>query len=117
MSIDVWDWTASCRDVPKNDCKGVAKLFVNNLARSGTAVFEDSDGTLTVEPRPRCPSRLPDWADPTYCWQANAASSAANGPDVCMIIARGPGRFGFGQVGGDDLTGRFVAPDWWQPCD
>jgi len=87
-------------------------LFINNLARSHDSVLTESGGALWVEPRPECPP-LPDWADPTQCWQA--AAVVADG-EVCMIIARGPGSLGFGQVGGDDMAGRLVDPPGWPEC-
>jgi hypothetical protein len=112
--IDVGEWQAICMGgVVVGDCKGVAKLFINNLARNWHSVFEQSGGHLSVAARPQCPSAIPDWADPTSCWQAMAPVSDG---DVCMIIARGPSSLGFGQVGGDDMTGRAVYPESWEPC-
>lgn len=113
--VQVGDWSASCHRVGADDCQGVAALFVNNLARSQQSIFEQSGGMLTVEPRPVCPT-VPAWADPESCWQATALAS---GVSVCMVIARqGPSRpIGFGQVGGDDLTGRAGGPpDGWPTC-
>ena len=113
--VQVGEWSAECDRVEADDCRGVAALFVNNLARSGQWVFEQSGGTLSVEPRPECPA-LPDWADPAFCWQATVLVST--GP-LCMVIARqGPSRpVGFGQVGGDDMSGRAGGtPVDWPTC-
>lgn len=106
--VEVGDWSANCDRADADDCKGVAALFVNNLARSQEWVFEQSGGTLSVEPRPDCPA-VPDWADPRFCWQATALVS---GGSVCMVIAKQGHSlpFGFGQVGGDDMTGLAGGP-------
>jgi len=113
--VQVGDWSASCDRVDTDDCQGVAAFFVNNLARSQRSVFEQSGGTLSVEPRPECPA-VPGWADSDFCWQATALVS---GGSICMVIARqGPSRpVGFGQVGGDDMTGRAGGPPvGWPIC-
>ena len=98
-------WTATCSWVQADDCKGVAKLFVNNLARNWKGVLDASGGRIVVEAR-ACPGPLPDWADSSTCWQATAAAMRG---DVCMVIARNPKAPGavstFGQIGGDDMTG------------
>lgn len=111
-------WTAACEGVPADDCEGVATLFIHNLARNGQRVLEESGGRLVVEARLGCP-KVPDWADPGTCWQASEEVSDGT---VCMVVARqSPPRTstGFGQVGGDDLTGRatIVARSLeWPPC-
>jgi hypothetical protein len=98
--VKAWDWEATCAvGITRRDCRGVAQLFVNNLARSGDALRARSGGVLTVEGRPTCPAETPDYYDASYCWQATAA-------DVCMVIGRHNdlvvrSRFGFGQIGGD----------------
>ena len=116
-SVAVGDWTATCDGVATADCQGVAALFVNNLARGWKRVFDESGGRLVVEPRPDCPP-VPSWADASGCWQASAPMS--NGV-VCMVIDRqSPPRtsHGFGQVGGDDLTGRAGGPPpGWPTCN
>jgi hypothetical protein len=105
-------WTAECANVQLADCKGVAELFVNNLARSSETVRVASGGVVRVALAPRCPGDTPDWADPNACWRAIAPMATGR---ACMIIARqreppgGPSRFG--QVGGDNYTGIFNAPD------
>ena len=112
-------WTATCSGVAADDCQGVAALFANNLARSWKAAFDASRGRIVVQARTACPASLPDWADAASCWQATAP--AATG-DVCMVIARHPAAEGavptFGQVGGDDMTGRAGGPpSGWPVCD
>lgn len=112
-------WTSRCSAVQVDDCDGVARLFVNNLARSWKGVFDASGGRIVVEARAACPSSLPDWADSASCWQATAPASTG---DVCMVIARHPKAEGavstFGQVGGDEMTGRLGGPPaGWPVCD
>ena len=85
----VGDWTARCLGVEKADCIGASERFINLLAWAGPAVFEQSGGALTVEPRPICPP-VRDWADGSYCWQVTAerAISSETGEPWCMVIAR-----------------------------
>jgi hypothetical protein len=110
-------WTATCSNVPADECHGVAALFVNNLAWSGQLVLDASRGQIIVASRSACPA-LPNWADPSHCWQATARVAA--GP-VCMVIARWPKAEGavskFGQVGGDDMSGELLAPPGWPTCE
>ena len=115
MAVKVGEWSASCKGVVTGDCAGVAALFVNNLARNWESVFDQSGGMLSVEPRPDCPA-VPDWADPAFCWQATALVPSGQ---ICMVVARQTvsGSFGFGQVGGDDLTGLVGGPPkGWPFC-
>ncbi|MFN8622913.1 MAG: hypothetical protein U0869_19420 [Chloroflexota bacterium] len=115
LTLRLGDWTARCVEVPETDCRGAAGLFINNLARSWQSVLDDTGGRITVVPRPTCP-RVPDWADPSFCWQVSAEVPDA---PVCMVVARqDPPRDGggFGQVGGDDLTGRAAVPSPWPGC-
>jgi hypothetical protein len=115
VTLKVGDWTASCRGVPADDCQGVAGLFINNLAWSGAWVLLESGGRLSVEPRPLCPA-VPEWADPSFCWQATAKVSTGT---VCMVVARqsDPATAGsrFGQVGGDVMTGLGGGPPVVRP--
>jgi hypothetical protein len=113
--VTVGEWSARCEGVGSGDCEGVAALFVNNLARSWKSVFDQSGGMLSVEPRPDCPA-VPDWADPSFCWQASAL--VWSGP-ICMVVARQTisRPLGFGQVGGDEMTGRAGHPaTGWPTC-
>jgi hypothetical protein len=66
-----------------------------------------------------CPV-VQDFIDPSYCWQAMAPTRSGR---VCMVVGRQTDAvppesrlFGFGQVGGDDLTGRMVTPENWPLC-
>ena len=112
--VKVGEWSAICEGVGTGDCEGVAALFVNNLAWSGKSVFDQSGGIVSVTPRPECPA-VPDYADPAFCWQATAL--VPSGP-ICMVVARltVAGPRGFGQAGGDDLTGRAIGPPNWPIC-
>jgi hypothetical protein len=108
ITVDVGERSARCDGVGATECRRVAALFVNTLAWSGDSVFEQSGGNVTVKSRPECPI-LPHWADPSTCWQATAVV-----PDraVCMVVGRRTDVSppAYGQVGGDDLTGRAGGP-------
>lgn len=110
-------WTATCSDVAADECQGVAALFANNLARSWKSVFDESGGRIRVASRSACPA-VPDWADPSRCWQATAQVAA--GP-ICMVIARWPKAEGavstFGQVGGDEMAGPAGPAGRWPTCE
>lgn len=115
LTVEVGQWSARCDGVGATECQGVAALFLNNLARSGESVFEQSGGTVTVRPRPECPV-VPHWADPSSCWQATALV-----PDgaVCMVVGRRTDVTppAYGQVGGSDLSGRAGGPPkGWPSC-
>jgi hypothetical protein len=114
LIVQVGDWSATCDGVGLNDCQGVAALFVNNLARNWKSVFDSSDGNVSVAPRPVCPA-VPAWAEAGFCWQATAAGGT--GP-ICMVVARHMATLSaFGQVGGDEMTGRFGGPPpGWPTC-
>jgi len=113
-TVKVGEWSALCEGVGTGDCMGVAALFVNNLAWSEESVFIQSRGIVSITPRPACPT-VPDYADPAFCWQATAL--VPSGP-ICMVVAKSrvAGPLGFGQVGGDDLTGRLGPPPDWPRC-
>lgn len=115
VEVRVGDWTATCVGVWPADCTGIAAVFVNNLAWSGESVLRDSGGRVSIAPRPDCPV-VPEWADGGVCWQASASVPTGR---VCMVVARQnvQDAFGFGQVGGDDLTGRLGGPPpGWPTC-
>jgi hypothetical protein len=106
-------WQVTCTEVEFADCHGVAALFVNNLAWSTSSIHEASGGLVTVTTRPECPD-VQDYIDPSFCWQASATADTQL---VCMVIGRqlpivpeDARRFGFGQVGGDDYSGRITVP-------
>jgi hypothetical protein len=106
--LTLHEWTAICLGVEPDVCHDVAVLFINNLAWNWDWVLDQSGGQLAVEPRPECPA-VPDWADPSFCWQAVA--SVTDGT-VCMVVAHQyvPRNFGYGQVGGDDMSDRAAVP-------
>lgn len=115
-------WTASCGTVKEKVCRGVAALFVNNLARQQLLVHEASAGKLAVERRSECPATPKGFRDKT-CWQASA-----EGPDgsVCMVVAqmteplreKARSELGYGQIGGDAMAGRAGGPDEdWPRCE
>lgn len=115
-ALKVGDWSVTCDGVPADDCAGVAALYVGNLARSWKSVFDESGGTLVVEPRPDCPA-APGQEPSRGCWEASASVSDGS---VCMVIARQPTSRppGFGQVGGDAMSGRAGDPPrGWLTCD
>lgn len=81
-------------------------------------MLRESGGKLSVEPRRICPA-VPKWADSSFCWQATTKISTGT---VCMVVARqsDPATAGsrFGQVGGDDMTGRAGGPPvGWPTCN
>jgi hypothetical protein len=108
-------WTAECGLMTPDDCEGVTRLFVNNLARSGGWIHDESGGRVRVSPA-TCPAHPhPDvvaYLDLSACWRADAPL-----PDgrACMLIARqkDPATVGFpfGQAGGDNYTGLIGAPE------
>lgn len=112
-------WTAFCSSLEEQECEGIAQLFVNNLAWDEAAIHRESGGRIVVEPRSACPGSLPEWADRSSCWQAFAHASMG---EVCMVIARHEKAQGavstFGQVGGDEMTGRAGGPaTGWPVCE
>jgi hypothetical protein len=116
VTVDVGDWVATCDGVDAPECEGVAGLFINNLAWSGSQVFDESGGRLVVRPRPQCPF-VPDYEDDSFCWQATAF---ATDRQICMVVAHhlpsAPGTIRYGQVGGDDMSGRAVPIRGFPPC-
>jgi hypothetical protein len=103
-------WTADCVHVAARDCEGIARLFVNNLARNGGWVGEESGRSVRITQLPLCPP-FPEWAQPGACWRAFAPTTSSR---ACMVIARqrkDTTAFGFGRIGGDELTGRLGAPE------
>jgi hypothetical protein len=114
--VEVGEWVATCVDVAVPKCKGVAQLFVNNLAWNGSQVFAESGGRVTVTPRPQCPP-MADYNDASFCWQARASITDR---EVCMVIAHHkdwvPGHLRYGQVGGDDMTSRAIPIPDYPPC-
>ena len=113
MPVADGTWTAECAGVIPDDCEGVAEVFVNNLAWSGEWIRESSGGHVRISPV-ACPAPVEgaEWADLSACWRAAAP---IQGSRACMLIARRKDPtlvgFPFGQVGGDNYTGLFGAPD------
>lgn len=111
ISIVDGTWAVECEGVNLDDCRGVAELFVNNLARSHESVRQESGGLVRVSSA-ACPS-LPEWAAPGGCWRASARTTIT--PRACMIIARqkdpGTALAPFGQAGGDQFAGSMGRPD------
>jgi len=108
-TVMIDEWSARCVDVQKVDCIGAAGIFLNQLGRSYTGMFESSGGVLTVEARPACPL-VPDWADGSYCWQVSVTGNVdpETGKPICIVIARRTTdtRYPpYGQVGGSNLSG------------
>ena len=101
-------WLATCSGVSVQDCRGVAELFVNNLARNGETIRQEASGVILVEPMIACPV-LPDWALPGECWRALAPTRMER---ACMVVARQKieAGGGFGQAGGDEYAGLLGAP-------
>ena len=112
------DWHVECLAVSSDDCRGVAQLFVNNLARNGASILEESRGRLTVTVA-LCPE-LPEWADrDAGCFRAQAPTTVT--PRACMIVSRlrspAVALAQFGWVGGDTFTGLAGAPEpGTEPC-
>ena len=115
-------WTAQCNGTKESVCRGVAALFVNNLARQKPRVHDASAGELAVERRSACPKTPKGFRDNT-CWQATA-----EGPDgpVCMVVAKmtdalrekARSDLGYGQIGGDEMTGAAGEPSAdWPTCE
>jgi hypothetical protein len=107
-TVAVNDWVVACDRVSRDDCRRIAGVFVYNLARSQQRVHDESGGRLTVAPQSGRP----------FLWQASAATSSGT---ICMVIAHMGstvnGAFGFGQVGGDDMSGRAgPPPTGWAGC-
>lgn len=118
-TVQVGEWQARCIDVADAECIGASERFVNLLAWAGSSVFRQSEGVLSVTPRPTCPA-VPATADGSYCWQVTAPGSLkGDGMPWCMVIARrgSDTRYPpFVAVGGDSGAGRFEMPEGWPSC-
>ncbi len=93
-------WTVSCLGTAPDVCRSAASLALNNLARSRP---RDPIGTITIVARGPC-APVPDWADGSMCLDAHVRIAA--GREVCLVIARRPALGGYGQVGGDEVSGQ-----------
>jgi hypothetical protein len=102
-------WTVDCAGVAQDDCEGIARMFLNNLAWNGGWVYEESAGRIAVAPALSCPA-IPDWGVAGACWRVAAATRTAR---ACMVMARRKEveqGYAFRWIGGDVLTGIFDAP-------
>ena len=99
-------WTVSCRGTGAGACAGVASLALNNLARSRP---REPTGVITVVARGAC-APVPDWADGTTCYDAHVPLAPMQ--EVCLVVAGRPGLGGYGQVGGDEVSGLALPPDY-----
>jgi hypothetical protein len=111
VTIETGDqtWTVDCAGVPQDDCEGVARMFLNNLARNGGWIHEESDGRINVAHAAACPD-IPEWGVPGACWRVSAPTQTSR---ACMLMARRKELeqgYAFGRIGGDQLTGNFAAP-------
>jgi hypothetical protein len=97
-------WTVTCASTAADVCQAVAGLALNNMARSAPS---SPTATIRVERRSGCPP-VPDWADGSACW--NAQVPLAAGAEVCIVVAYRPALGGYGQVGGDEVSGLVPKP-------
>lgn len=98
--IQVYEFPVDCRTVPVAECRPVAERAIGNLARSRPT------GLIGVEGRTACPGALPDFFDPSRCWNVYLPV----GPTVaCMVIARRDDGV-FAQAAGDQMSGNAFAP-------
>jgi hypothetical protein len=97
--VEVQGWPASCADVDRAVCEGVAALAINNLGRNRPS------GVMAVDTRPICPP-VPSWADPSHCWQVSTPVSTDT---VCMVVAKRSTDGKYAQVAGD-VPGRASMP-------
>ena len=94
-------WTVACEGSDRADCEGAAALALNNLAWRRP---DRPTGVITVRDRGLCPP-VPDWADGSRCWDVLIPLRSGE-PPACLVVARAAGGGAFGQVAGDDYSGR-----------
>jgi hypothetical protein len=99
-SIVVEGWSVSCQTTVMGSCERVAAVALNNLGRGRP---QEPKGIITIQDRRACPN-VPEWADPSHCWQADIPLGPGSQP-ACLVIARRPQLGGYGQVAGDELSG------------
>lgn len=97
-------WTVSCVGTDVDACRSIASLALNNMARSRPP---EPTGVITVAARGRC-FPVPDWADGSMCFDAHIPIGPAQ--ELCLVIAGRPGLGGYGQVGGDEVSGNVNQP-------
>ena len=98
--ITVRGFAVDCRSVPIDECRGVADLGINNLARNRPT------GLIWVEGRASCPVGIEAFFDPRRCWNVHLPVG-----DIvaCMVVAR-RNDGAFAQAGGDQMAGKAGAP-------
>jgi len=100
-------WTVTCRNVSTDDCDGIVRMFLNNLARNYAGVREASGATIEVDAAATCPD-FGELALPGACWRVNAPLPESR---ACMIMARRitpHNDYRFVWIGGDQLSGLAV---------
>ena len=115
-SLGVGAWTVDCIYVSESTCAQVAQVFANSLVGRGGPVVGSGD-EVDVTELPACPSGLPSsYVDTSSCWQALAASLPVIFKPACVIVARSVSSGDLVPVGGDNFSGAFGPPKWWQRC-
>lgn len=99
-------WTVSCNATGVDVCRSVASLALNNMARSRP---REPTGVITVAAHGSC-SPVPEWADGSMCFDAHVPIAPSE--EVCLVIAGRPTLGGYGQVGGDEVSGLATPPGW-----
>jgi hypothetical protein len=92
-------WTVTCRGTGAVQCAALASLALNNMARSRPS---QPTGVITVVARSGC-APVPEWADGSACFDAHVPLGPSQ--EVCLVIAARPALGGYGQVGGDEVSG------------
>jgi hypothetical protein len=99
-------WNVTCRGTATDECGAVASIALNNMARSRP---DRPTGVITVVDRGAC-APVPEWADGTTCFDAHVPLGPSE--EVCLVVARRPALGGYGQVGGDELSGLLLPRDF-----
>ena len=105
-TITTEGWTVSCNATAPDECSAVASVALNNMGR-GRPV--EPTGVITVTSRGSC-APVPEWADGSACFDAHVPIAPSE--EVCLVIARRPTLGGYGQVGGDEVSGLAIPPGW-----
>ena len=99
-------WTVTCRGMAIEPCRVVASMALNNMGRSRPPA---PTGVINVVARGAC-APVPEWADGTACFDAHIPVAPVG--EVCLVLAPRPTLGGYGQVGGDEVSGLFLPPDY-----
>ncbi|MEA2673163.1 MAG: hypothetical protein QOI92_355, partial [Chloroflexota bacterium] len=97
-------WPVSCVATGIEACQSVAAVTLNNMAWGRPA---NPTGTITVIARGPC-APVPAWADGSMCFDAHVSMPPSD--RVCLVVAPRPTLGGFGQVGGDEVSGLMTPP-------